>query len=169
MRRAMTAKRPERAQRRKPSGEISLQNLQHRVPLHPGKIRRAAREILRALDLEGFDLSITVVDDPAITLLNRRYFHRNRPTNVISFPMAAAETDPPSMKILGDVVISAETARREAFGAGMKEEEEILFLLLHGVLHLAGYDHEKSLAGKKEMEAKERELFRLLSARLSPE
>ena len=65
-------------------------------------------------------------------------------------------------RILGDVVISAETAKREASAVGGEAEEEILFLLIHGILHLVGYDHEGSPGERKKMEAKERELFSLV-------
>ena len=108
------------------------------------------------------ELSIVLVDDEEITRLNRQYFHRNRPTNVISFPMGAGDPATPHPQILGDVVISTETARREAATVGGEAEEEILFLLIHGVLHLVGYDHEGSASERKKMEAKERELFSLV-------
>ena len=108
---------------------------------------------------KGREVSIVIVDDEEITRLNRQYFHRNRPTNVISFPMAAGECGAINPQILGDVVISAETARHQAAAAGGETEEEILFLLGHGILHLVGYDHEGSPAERKKMEAKEQELF----------
>ncbi len=105
-------------------------------------------------------MSIVITDDAEITPLNRRYFHRNRPTNVISFPMAAGEPHAVNPHILGDVVISAETAERQAISAGKKPQEEILFLMIHGILHLLGYDHEGSPGERKKMEAKERELYK---------
>ena len=111
---------------------------------------------------ETHDLSIVLVDDEEITRLNRQYFHRNRPTNVISFPMGGGNPAALHPPILGDVVISAETARREAATVSGRAEEEILFLLIHGILHLVGYDHEGSPGERKRMEAKERELFSLV-------
>ena len=62
-------------------------------------------------------------------------------------------------QLLGDVVISAETAKRQAEAAGRKTGEEILFLMIHGILHLLGYDHEKNAKERRKMEAKERELL----------
>ena len=144
------------------SEEVSLSNRQKRVPINTRKIRRAAEKILGALDFQGYELSVVIVDDSEITQLNRRYFHRSRPTNVISFPMAAEGPVALRSKVLGDVVISAETARRQAGEAGGKGEEEILFLLIHGILHLAGYDHEGPAGERRKMEAKEKELFSLL-------
>ena len=108
---------------------------------------------------EDHELSIVLVNDEAITRLNRQYFHRNRPTNVISFPMGAGDPASLHSPILGDVVISTETAERQAAAVGGGAEEEVLFLLIHGILHLVGYDHEGSPGKRKEMEAKERELF----------
>ncbi|HSR11391.1 MAG TPA: rRNA maturation RNase YbeY, partial [Thermodesulfobacteriota bacterium] len=161
----MTAKKPELEKGKK--SEISLQNLQKRVPVDAARLKRAARRMLGSLGIQGSALSIAVVDDDEITRLNRRYFHRNRPTNVISFPMDSGDSSPLPHKILGDVVISADTAVRHAEEAGSDADDEILFLLIHGILHLAGYDHEKDAAGEKEMEAKERELFCLLARRSS--
>jgi probable rRNA maturation factor len=144
------------------SGEVSISNRQKRVSIDAGKIRRAAKRILSGLGFQGYELSIVIVDDREITQLNRQYFHRNRPTNVISFPMEGGDPASLHSKVLGDVVISAETAKRQAEEAGGKAKDEILFLLIHGVLHLAGYDHEGTADERKKMEAKEKELFSLL-------
>jgi probable rRNA maturation factor len=126
------------------------------------KIGAAARRILKALGYRGYELTVLLVDDREITRLNRQYFRRNRPTNVISFPML--EETPLSLRarVLGDVVISSETAEREAAEVGKKTEDEVLFLLIHGILHLVGYDHERVRKDRVEMEAKEQELFALL-------
>jgi probable rRNA maturation factor len=113
--------------------------------------------------LESHELSIVLVDDEEITRLNRQYFHRNRPTNVISFPMAAGEAAGIQPKLLGDVVISAETAERHALEVQEKAEKEIFFLLIHGILHLAGYDHVDSTRERRKMEEKERELFSIIT------
>jgi probable rRNA maturation factor len=144
------------------SSKVSVLNRQDRVPVDRRKIGSAARGILKTLGYEGYELTVVLVDDREITRLNRQYFRRNRPTNVISFPMM--DDSPVSLRarMLGDVVISAETAERDAEEAGKKGEDEILFLLIHGILHLAGYDHEGTKAERLHMEAKEREIFSLL-------
>jgi probable rRNA maturation factor len=111
------------------------------------------------LGSKDFDVTLLLVDDEEITRLNRRYFHRHRPTNVISFPMQGGPSASIPSKILGDVVISAETAERQAKEAGEKPEDEILFLMIHGMLHLLGYDHEGREKERRAMEKKERELF----------
>jgi probable rRNA maturation factor len=125
-------------------------------------IKRAAKKILSALGYEKHEVSIVIVDDKEITRLNRQYFHRHRPTNVIAFPMAAGDPDAIHPEILGDVVISAETAERQAEAVGGRLEEETLFLMIHGLLHLVGYDHEGSSQERRKMEAKEQELFSAL-------
>jgi len=100
-----------------------------------------------------------IADDAEIARLNRTYFGRTGPTNVISFPLQEGKPGEVSAPLLGDVVISADTAARHARVAGIRAEEEILFLLVHGVLHLVGYDHEGPAAKRREMETKEREIF----------
>jgi probable rRNA maturation factor len=126
------------------------------------KIGAAARRILKALGYGGYELTVLLVDDREITRLNRQYFRRNHPTNVISFPMMEGTVASLRAKMLGDVVISTETARRDAAEVGKKTGDEVLFLLIHGILHLVGYDHEKVREDRVEMEAKERELFGML-------
>jgi probable rRNA maturation factor len=111
------------------------------------------------LGCEEHEVSIVIVDDEEITRLNRQYFHRTRPTNVISFPMTAGECGAINPQILGDVVISAETAKRQAAAVGGETGEEVLFLMIHGILHLVGFDHEGSPGARRKMEARERELF----------
>ncbi len=104
-----------------------------------------------------------LVDDAQIRRINRDYLDRDRPTNVISFAMQEGEGGEFCPAMLGDVVISTETAARDARDAGLSFRHELCFLLLHGILHLLGYDHERS--GDEEaarMEAREREIFVLL-------
>jgi probable rRNA maturation factor len=112
---------------------------------------------------EGTELSVSIVGDRAIRRINRDYLARDRPTNVISFSLQEGEFGAVNPLGLGDVVISADTALREAQEGGMEFFERLCFLLLHGTLHLCGYDHERS--GEEEaarMEAREEELFNIL-------
>ena len=144
------------------SSKVSVLNRQDRVPVDRRKIGAAARRILKTLGYEGYELTVVLVDDREITRLNRQYFRRNRPTNVISFPMMDGSSVSLRARMLGDVVISAETAKRDAEEVGKKGEDEILFLLIHGILHLVGFDHEETKKERLRMETKERELFFLL-------
>ena len=108
-------------------------------------------------------LSVVLVNDGEIREMNRSYLGRDRATNVISFPMQEGEGKGLNPLLLGDVVISADTAFRDAREGGVSPEGEIYFLLIHGILHLTGFNHEN--VGEEEtrrMEAKENELFSLV-------
>lgn len=101
--------------------------------------------------------------DRAIHQLNRDYLGKDRPTNVISFSLREGEFSELTPHALGDVVISADTAAAEATLGGVSAWERLLFLLLHGILHLTGFDHERSgEAEARRMRAKERQIFALL-------
>jgi probable rRNA maturation factor len=122
-----------------------------------------AERILNALGYPGSELSVVIVGDRTIRRLNREYLGRDKPTNVISFPMHEGEFAELNPEILGDVVISAATCAREAEAGGVFFRSRLTFLLLHGILHLTGFDHERSgEAEARRMEEKERELFALL-------
>lgn len=109
------------------------------------------------------ELSIVIVDDAQIREINRDYLQRDKSTNVISFAMQEGEGAGIQPSLLGDVVISAQTAARDAEEAGLPFASELYFLLLHGILHLVGYDHERGTEEEAAvMEAKEQEIFALL-------
>lgn len=111
------------------------------------------------------ELSILIVDDAAIQEINRDYLQRDYPTNVISFSQQEGEMSGAPYMLLGDVVISAETAARDAAEAGIEMFAELVFLLLHGILHLLGYDHERGTQAEAErMEAREQQVYALLKA-----
>jgi probable rRNA maturation factor len=116
-----------------------------------------ARTILEELNHPDKEISILFVDDQQIKALNKQYFQRDRPTNVISFPMAHGEFSEVNPQLLGDVIISVETAIKEARESGLSFEEEVTFLLIHGILHLMGYDH--TGREQQEMEMIQEELF----------
>ena len=106
------------------------------------------------------ELSILILNNSGIQEVNREYLQRDRPTNVISFAMQEGEGAGLLPLVLGDVVISAERAAADAAEAEIPFEHELWFLLLHGVLHLLGYDHERGSTEEAElMEAKETEIF----------
>ena len=101
-----------------------------------------------------------LVDNLGIQQINRDYLDRDWPTNVISFAMQEGEGAGVQPQLLGDVIISTERTASDAAEAGLPFEHELWFLLLHGVLHLLGYDHERGSDVEAErMEAREREIF----------
>jgi len=109
------------------------------------------------------ELSILIVDNADIQEINRDYLQRDNPTNVISFSMQEGEGGGIQPLLLGDVVISAERAAFDAFEAEIPFEHELIFLLLHGILHLLGFDHERGTEEQAaEMEKREQELFSAL-------
>jgi len=114
------------------------------------------------LDCPDGEISILIVDDPQIAELNQRYLNRQGPTNVIAFAMREGEFAQVTPNLLGDVVISADTAAAEAQHCGMRTERRFYELLVHGILHLFGYDHENSESEARRMEEKSRELLELI-------
>ena len=110
--------------------------------------------------LPDAELSISFVDDAEIQELNRDYLRRDKPTNVLAFPMREGKFPGLHPNLLGDVVISIETARRQSNRFGLNEQEMILFLMIHGILHLLGYDHEKGGNQARQMTLKQKELLR---------
>ena len=106
------------------------------------------------------ELSLVIMDDEGIQELNTTYRGMDKPTNVLSFSMQEGEFSQITPGLLGDVIISIETAIREADEAGITLEERISQLLIHGILHLAGLDHEQGEDKAREMEAKSLEILR---------
>jgi len=90
------------------------------------------------------ELSIVLTDDRAIRRLNRTYRGKNSPTDVLSFAQTEGHEMPSQRGHLGDVIISVETARRQAQESRISLSDEVSHLLVHGILHLLGYDHERA-------------------------
>ncbi len=105
------------------------------------------------------EISLLFLNDKAITELNRTYRGKERPTNVLAFSMREGPFPELNPQVLGDVVISLDTAKREAGEAGIPLEEHLKNLLIHGILHLLGYDHEKGGRQARKME-KQAEIIR---------
>jgi rRNA maturation RNase YbeY len=126
-------------------------------------LRRRARRILAALDRERAELSILLVDDAAIAALNRRYRGRARPTDVLAFSLLEGAHAERRGALLGDVVIGIETAARQARARRRRLDDEVARLLVHGALHLVGYDHLRSAQARR-MRAQERRVWRALRA-----
>jgi probable rRNA maturation factor len=118
-----------------------------------------ARHILNALGYPDAQLSILIVDDDQIAELNETYLNHSGPTNVISFPMQEGRFSDITPGLLGDVVISVDTAHREAVDAEMEMADRFDQLLIHGILHLVGYDHVNSKEAAAAMEKKSDELM----------
>jgi len=117
-------------------------------------LSKIAHRALEVLGLSKVELSIALVSDAQIKRLNKLYRNKDKPTDVLSFPIGEKVED---WLILGDIVISVDTARRQAQELGYSLEEELKRLLVHGLVHLLGYDHE--LGGEEEKKFFELEEF----------
>jgi len=124
------------------------------------KLNRALiRKLARAAGPEHWShsaVSIAVVDDAAITDLNSRYLGKARPTDVLAFPLD--DVDASDRPLIGEVVVSAERAAEEAAARGLRPEEELALYVVHGILHLCGYD-DHDAAGRRAMRAREAEIL----------
>jgi probable rRNA maturation factor len=117
-------------------------------------LSKIAHRVLEVLGLNKVELSIVLVSDAQIKRLNKLYRNKDKPTDVLSFPIGEKVN---GWLILGDIVISVDTAKRQAKELGYSLEEELKRLLVHGLVHLLGYDHE--LGGEEEKRFFELEEF----------
>jgi probable rRNA maturation factor len=120
--------------------------------------------MLHHLALGGAELSVAIVDDGTMRVLNRRHRGKDKPTDVLAFPMDEWASGGPPAGLLGDVILSAETARRQARRHRRPLLDEVTMLLAHGLLHLLGHDH-RTDAEEREMTARTRELEQAAGAR----
>jgi probable rRNA maturation factor len=120
------------------------------------------------LVLPDAELSILLVDDAQIRDLNRRHLGRSKPTNVLAFSMREGEFPTLHPQLLGDLVISVETAQRQSKRFGLNSMGMIIFLIVHGMLHLVGYEHEGTRKGAQEMAIKQKELFLKATQKITP-
>jgi probable rRNA maturation factor len=125
-------------------------------------LRKTLLRLLAALECQSCDLGVLIIDDARMRRLNARYRGIDRPTDVLAFAMRDGPFADLHPLVLGDVVLSAETALRQARARRHSLTAELTRLLIHGTLHLLGYDHEVSPADARLMRAKERELWRLV-------
>lgn len=123
------------------SVHVSTTSLERRS-VKPSDVRWRAEQMLQALRLPHAELSVLLCDDATIHELNRDYRRKDRPTDVLAFAMREGEGGALHPELLGDVVISLETARRQAIAGGRTIVSEVTTLLAHGLLHLVGYDHQ---------------------------
>jgi probable rRNA maturation factor len=115
--------------------EVVLLNRQRRRRLSPSRIKRVLSAAAENLGVSG-EVALLLTGDRAVRALNSRYRAQDKPTDVLSFPGEGGE------KGLGDIVISVETAARNARSGGRTLAQEVDVLALHGFLHVLGYDHE---------------------------
>ncbi len=159
--------------------QILISNEQSSVAISADELRRVATLTLQSEGVVSAEISLAVVNDPAIHKVNRDYLQHDYPTDVISFLLDSGHADPrPALPIHvqsrrgagqwlhGDVILSAQTAQREAAEYGWEPQSEICLYLVHGLLHLCGYD---DLTDEEQtvMRTREREILQQLG--LSPQ
>jgi probable rRNA maturation factor len=146
--------------------KLQIENSQNKNKIDKRKVRGTVSQILKILDCADKEISISFVDDENIKKLNKQYLGRDKATNVLSFSMREGEHGDVNPQILGDIIISVETAKRDALYGKITIAQEIDFLIIHGILHLLGYNHENTT--KKEsnkMRQKEKDLFNKINCR----
>jgi len=110
--------------------------------MDPGKIKMKLKRILKDLECDDAELSILITDDKHIAELNSRFLKRKGPTNVLAFPIREDDPNEPETSMLGDIVISLDAVMRDAIKTGESLTKMTDRLLIHGLLHLLGYNHE---------------------------
>ncbi len=152
---------------------VLLTNRQRRFPVDVARLIRHGEQALSLLKLPHGELSVLLVNDRAMRALNRDHRGINRSTDVLSFPMWEGDTGQvqaalaPAMKEgaplpVGDIVISVETAIAQAGQFGLTPAQELSLLLVHGLVHLLGYDHELGPEESRRMGAEEARLLAVL-------
>ena len=135
--------------------KIIIQNLQKKIPIYPQRIKKA---VLNTLFSEGIkktgEITICFVDDKIIRVLNFRYLGRNRPTDVIAFDISENKE-----QILADIVISTDTAVKNSKAFKTSPLYEVYLYVIHGVLHILGYD-DKTAQQRKVMEYKAQRILK---------
>lgn len=143
--------------------KIQIDNNQKNIKIDKRKIRSTIIFLLKHLDCADREISISFVNDETIHQLNKQYRSKDKPTNVLSFSLQEGEFGNINPHVLGDIVISVDTAKTDAAKNSRSFDQEIDLLIIHGLLHLLGYDHEKTTKEEaKKMQEKEKYLFGLL-------
>ena len=141
---------------------VKIKNLQRKIKLKSAIIKNIAAQILEMEGLEDSELSLVLVSDKRIAILNRDYLKVLGSTDVIAFRMADGQYNKLNPYLLGDVIISVETAQAQADKLGRGIGRELCLYLVHGILHLNGYD-DREKGNKKKMFARQRKIMSKIS------
>jgi len=131
---------------------IYIKEENRNLPVSIKILKKLSRAAFSLTGKEAGDISLVVCDDQFISRLNTKYKGIEVPTDVLSFTMREEETPQIGSNILGDIIISIDTARRQANAMGETLDEEFLILFIHGLLHLLGYTHNYQKDEKTMME-----------------
>jgi len=138
-------------------GKIAIASPQEAVPIDRKRLREIVQSVLDGESIVDAEISVAFVDNPTIHALNKRYLNHDEPTDVLSFPLS----DPGAKKLSGELVIGAEVALEQAVDRRHDVQAELALYVIHGLLHLCGYD-DKSEKNELVMRERERHYLRLL-------
>jgi len=147
------------------SVQISVCNKQKKYRVNVRQLSRWARQILLFQKRPAAEIGIVLVNNIRIRHYNRIYRNKDKPTDVLAFSLQEGEGGDLHPDILGDVMISLPMATSEAVEFGRSEKKQLLILLIHGMLHLLGYDHERSESEARKMQRRENVLFKQIDMR----
>jgi probable rRNA maturation factor len=136
---------------------VAIASPQQEVPIDRACMRRTVRTVLEGEQIAEAEISLAFVDNPTIHRLNQQYLQHDEPTDVLSFPLS----EPNARKLAGELVVGAEVARAQAEARGHDVQAELALYVIHGVLHLCGYDDQTAEAAA-EMRERERHYLREL-------
>jgi len=142
--------------------EILISNNQHQYPIDTSRFQSQVGQVLEKLGETQCELSLLLTDNAEIQTLNKTYRSLDKATDVLSFPQDEDAVNESGDTLLGDVVISVETAARQAEEHQLNFNEELILLAIHGILHLLGYDHERSPQEARIMQDKTQAVFETL-------
>ena len=132
-------------------GKIAIATPQEVVAVNRKRVREVVRAVLDGEGIADAEISLAFVDSPTIHTLNKRYLDHDEPTDVLSFPLS----EPNAKRLAGELVIGVEVAQAQARERGHEVQQELALYVIHGLLHLCGYD-DKDDAGAAEMRRRER-------------
>lgn len=131
--------------------KISIACPQESVAIDRGRMREIARTVLAEEQIADYEISLAFVDNATIHRLNKQFLNHDEPTDVLSFPLS----EPGARKLAGELVVGVEVAQEQAQERGHDVQAELALYVIHGLLHLCGYD-DKSATAAKEMRGRER-------------
>ncbi|MBA4417914.1 MAG: rRNA maturation RNase YbeY [Syntrophus sp. (in: bacteria)] len=141
---------------------VMIRDSQRSLKANKRPIRQITEDLLTFLKLQDRDLSILFVDNRQIQKMNKKFFGKDQPTNVISFsylpPSGAVGPEFPC-EIIGDIVISLERAQEEASSLNVPFYERVFALIIHGILHILGFDHVNDSNERRRMRYQEKKLL----------
>ena len=127
------------------------------------KLKKVAQKVLEIVEQDQAELCLVLMGNAEIRKLNAQFRKKDYPTDVLSF--SAGDELPTGVQLLGDVIISVEKAKEQAKARRRTLDEELVTLLIHGIVHLLGYDHERSRKDARIMDRLEKKIYRALCDR----